>query len=341
MGIVWTIVILGVMIFIHELGHFMAARAFKVHVEEFSMGMGPAIFKNQKGETLYSIRLFPIGGFCKMEGEDEDVDKPGSLLHLKPWKRLIILVAGATMNVLLALILYISISFGSGNYTYTTRIGEFASTNAPMTVFQKNDKILKMDNTRIFLFDDITLKMMTNKGESVNITVLRGGEKITKTITPYKTDSGYKLGFSPKVIDKTFFVALKNGVLKTLFGVKLVFWSLWQLLSGKMGIENMSGPVGIASVVGQVAKEVQPGGIFVILLNMLNIMALIGVNLGVMNLLPLPALDGGRVVFTLVEMITKRRVNPKVEGLVHTIGMVILLLFAVFITYSDILKLVH
>ncbi|MDO5477899.1 MAG: M50 family metallopeptidase [Clostridia bacterium] len=344
MNIIWTILILGVMIFIHEFGHFIAAKSFGVYVEEFALGMGPAIFKKQGKETLYSLRLFPIGGYCAMRGENEEVAEERSFSALRPWKRLIILAAGAAMNILLALLLFMIICF-SQKYVYSTEIGAIAGDDVPASVLSVGDEIIKMDNTRINIYSDIQLKMMENNGESVDITVIRKGEKKTFTLTPYETESGYKFGFSPAVKKNTPLMALKNGFYETAFSVKSVFWTIKQMVTGAIGLDSVSGPVGIATVVDDVvdsSMEIEDKGerYYILLLNILNLMALIGANLGVMNLLPLPALDGGRIFFTFIELVIRRKVPQKFEAAVHAAGFILLMLLAVVITWSDIMKLV-
>lgn len=345
MGIVWTLVILGVMIFIHELGHFISARIFDVHVEEFAMGMGPAVIKKQKGETLYALRILPLGGYCKMEGEDSESTSEHAFSNLAPWKRLIVLASGAMMNILLALILFIVVSFSQGDAVYAPKIGSFASDDAPAAVFNVGDTIVKMDNTRINIYSDITLKMMENNGEDISITVVREGKRITETVTPYKTDSGYKIGFSPAVIENTPSVALKNGFYETAFSVKTVFWSIKQMITGRIGLDSLSGPVGVATVVGDAvsgAESVPDAAMrrLVLFLNIAYIAALIGANLGVMNLLPLPALDGGRILFTLIEMIIGKKVPERFEAAVHAAGFILLMILAFIVTWSDIVKLI-
>ncbi len=345
MGIIWTVIILGVMIFIHELGHFISARSFGVHVEEFSMGMGPAIFKKQKGGTLYALRALPLGGYCKMEGEDADSDAPDSFSKLKPWKKLVVLASGAAMNVLLALILFIIVSFSQGSSIYAPQIGYIAD-GSPASAFSVGDKIVKMDNTKINIYADITLKMMDNNGEDIEITVERDGERITKTVTPYKTENGYKIGFSPAIVENTPSVALKNGFYETVFSVKTVFWSIKQLVTGKVGLSSLSGPVGVASVVGSAVDSVEQTADasvrgLLLFLNIAYIAALIGANLGVMNLLPLPALDGGRIIFILAEMITRKKIPERFEAAVHAAGFALLMLLAVVVTWSDIVKLIR
>ncbi|MBR6720375.1 MAG: site-2 protease family protein [Clostridia bacterium] len=344
MNIIWTVLILGVMIFIHEFGHFIAAKSFGVYVEEFALGMGPAILKKQGKETLYSLRLFPIGGYCAMRGENEEVEEERSFSALKPWKRLVILVAGAAMNILLALVLFMIICF-SQKYVYSTEVGAILNDDVPASVLSVGDEIIKMDNTGINIYSDIQLKMMENKGEAVDITVLRNGEKMTFTLTPYVTETGYKFGFSPAVKENTPLMALRNGFYETAFSVKSVFWTIKQMITGTIGLESVSGPVGIATVVDDVVDatmEIENKGerYYILLLNILNLMALIGANLGVMNLLPLPALDGGRVLFTFVEMVIRRKVPQKFEAAVHAAGFILLMLLAVVITWSDIMKLI-
>ena len=343
MYIIWTILILGVLIFIHELGHFVAAKCFGVYVEEFALGMGPAILKKQGKETLYSLRIFPLGGYCAMRGENETVSEDGSFSALAPWKRFIVLFAGAAMNILLALILFMVICF-SQKGVITNKIGSVAGCDVPASVFEVGDEIIKMDSTRVNIYSDIRLKMLANKGEAVDVTVLRNGEKLTFNLTPYKTKEGYKFGFSPMVVKNTPFMALKCGFYETAFSIKSVFWTIGQLITGNIGLDSVAGPVGVATVVDDVVDstmdiENKNERYYVLFLNILNLMALIGANLGVMNLLPLPALDGGRILFVLIEMIIGKKVPEKFEAAVHAAGFVLLMIMAVVITGSDIIKL--
>ena len=344
MNIIWTIIILGVMIFVHELGHFLSAKSFGVFVEEFALGMGPAILKKQGKETLYSLRLFPLGGYCAMRGENETVEGEGSFSALSPWKRFIVLASGAAMNILLALILFIVISF-SQEAVITNKVGLVAGDDVPASVFEVGDEIIKMDSDRVNIYSDIQLKMLFNEGEAVDITVLRNGEKLTFNLTPYPTADGYKFGFSPMIEENTPLTALKNGFYETAFGVKSVFWSIKGLLTGTVGLGRVSGPVGIVTVVDDVVESsnvIEDTGerYYALLMMILNLMALIGANLGVMNLLPLPALDGGRILFVLIEMVTRKKVPEKFEAAVHGAGFVLLIIFAVIVTGSDIMKLI-
>ena len=344
MNIIWTIIILGVMIFVHELGHFLSAKSFGVFVEEFALGMGPAILKKQGKETLYSLRLFPLGGYCAMRGENEVVEGEGSFSALSPLKRFIVLASGAAMNILLALILFMVICF-SQEAVITNKVGSVVGDDVPASVFEVGDEIIKMDSDRVNIYSDIQLKMLFNEGEAVDITVLRNGEKLTFNLTPYPTADGYKFGFSPMIEENTPLTALKNGFYETAFGVKSVFWSIKGMLTGAIGLGSVSGPVGIVTVVDDVVESsnvIEDTGerYYALLMMILNLMALIGANLGVMNLLPLPALDGGRILFVLIEMVTRKKVPEKFEAAVHGAGFVLLIIFAVIVTGSDIMKLI-
>lgn len=337
MSIVWTILILGIMIFIHELGHFLAARMYGVRVIEFALGMGPRIIKWGKGETVYSIRLFPIGGFCQMEGEDEASDDPRALSNIAAGKRFVIMVAGAAMNVLLALVFYLIVA---GSFQ-KVQLPEVAASQNPALL--PGDKIVRMDNTGINIRKDIDFFMFMNGEKDVEVTVLRDGEKLVQTITPTLVEdqgvSRYILGITPVEKDNNLGLTLREGFYETIFGVKYIYLSLWQMVTGQVSLADVSGPVGIVSIVGEVAESAAPAGFGAVLLNLLSLAALIGVNLGVVNLLPLPALDGGRVVFLIIEMIRKKPINPNVEGYIHFAGLVLLLLFMVVITFSDVFKL--
>lgn len=346
MSILLTLVILGVMIFVHELGHFASARIFGVHVEEFSLGMGPALIKKQKGETLYSVRAFPLGGFCRMEGENGESASPRAFSVAAPWKRLIILASGAAMNLLLALLLFITVCFFQGDTVISTKIDRFVSEDAPAAVFAEGDEIVKIDRTRIHIFSDISLKMMENHGEAIDVTVRRGDEEITKTLTPYKDADGYKLGFYAAGIENTPALSVKNGFYEMIFSVKSVFWAIRELVTGNLGLSGMAGPIGVASVVGEAvdeSKAITDAGLRfrALLLYVLNVMALLGANLGVMNLLPFPALDGGRIVFALIELLTKKKVPDTVEAALHAAGFVLLMGLALVVAVSDVTKLLR
>lgn len=339
MSVVWTIVMLLVMIFVHELGHFITAKKCNVKVNEFAIGMGPKIFGWGKGETKYSLRALPIGGFCQIEGEDGDSEDERAFTKQKPIKKIAILAAGATMNIVLALIVFLIINCFVPGY-YSSELGEIIP-DSPMaeSVFQAGDRIVKMDNTSIRYFDDISLFLGFTDGSPIEITVKRDGEKITQTITPAweEETKRYILGFYTTYKEHTIGSRLKNAWFDTLYSAKCVFLSLKWLFTGKVGLSDMSGPVGIVVAVDSVSEMTQT--VRERVLSILNMMGLISVNLGIFNLLPLPALDGGRIVFAAVEGITKKKIKPAFEAAFHAAGLALLMLLALYVTVSDIQKL--
>lgn len=336
--IIGAILIFSLIIFVHELGHFLTAKLFGVNVLEFSMGMGPAIFKKQGKNTLYSIRAIPIGGFCQMEGEDEDCDTEGSFSAKKPLPKIIILAAGAFMNVLLGFIIVTSLvttsAFQSGALPSTV----VASVNPEASAaefLQPGDKIIEVNGSRVNIKRDISFALSKEDSEHT-ITFERNGERFHKSFTPMTMTyedgtTGKIIGFNIAPEDITISGILREGFFQTIWMVKLVFVSLGMLLGGQVGIGDMSGPVGVVSAMNSVAQT----GI----LNFLFFAAFLTVNIGVMNLLPLPALDGGRIVFSLFELIFRKPVPPEKEGIVHAIGFFLLIALMIFVTWNDIMRL--
>ncbi len=337
-----------VMIFPHELGHFIAAKKLNVQVNEFAFGMGPVIWKKQRGETLHSIRLFPIGGFCAMEGEDgsEDDDSeedpetgevrpkeynPRAFNNKKPWQKIIILAAGSFMNVVCAFlimtILVTSLGFS------TTVIGDITPDSPACEAgVQVGDKVLSVNDTKISVWNDLGPAVQESKGEAISLKVERSGQEMELRVTPvYEEETErYIIGTYCKVSHNPF-KGIKAGFVGTgrLFGV--MFQSLKLLITGQASVDDISGPVGIVQMVGETSRE----GVW----SYGFLMALICVNLAVINMLPLPALDGGRILVVLFSWITGKSVSPKVEGIIHAVGLVLLLVLAVFVTFNDIGRL--
>lgn len=332
--LVWTIITFCLLIFIHELGHFLVAKKVGVTVHEFSIGMGPAIFKKQGKETLYSVRVFPIGGYVKLEGEDEDSDKKGALCNKKPWERFLVIVAGAVMNIILGFLIFVVIvSFKGAKTNYIKDVVP----SSPMAEagFMAGDKIIKMqgpdESEKISSYNDIVLFNFKNEYQPTYVTVERDGETITKLVTPEDNAGNKTYGFYPGDLNKNVFSVIGAAFDEAVFMCKLVFLSFLWLFTGRVPVSSLSGPVGIVSGIGEAAKL----GIF----GVLNIMALISINLGIVNLFPLPALDGGRLLFIVIEMIRRKKIDSDLEGKIHFIGFAILIALMLFITFFDIQRL--
>lgn len=323
------------MVFLHELGHFIAAKRFGVLVHEFAIGIGPKLLSFGKGETKYSIRLFPIGGYVKLEGEGEieENDNPRSFSNLAPLKRIIILVSGAFMNILLGFLLFTIINLNTGIVPSVIR--EVAEEYREESVFLKGDEIIKLDNTRIHSFDDVSL-FMSRSDDTIDVTIRRDGKiKVFDDFKPFKTDYGYKLGVVFNNEKAGILKCARFAVYDTIHITKAVIFALYDLISGKVGMDTLSGPVEIVAVVGSVASEKNEYTFMTILM----LFAMITVNLGVFNLLPFPALDGGSIIFSLYELITKRKVKSEIVGYASIIGFALLMILALFVTVGDITDL--
>ncbi len=343
------LVIIGILlfeliIFLHELGHFLTAKKFGVKVNEFALGMGPKIVKFQKGETLYSLRLFPIGGFCSMEGEDGESEDSRSFGKKKVWQRMIIVVAGAVMNILLGFLLMM-ITLIPTQLFATSTIARFAEVNTSSEYLKVGDEIKSINGYDIYTSMDYNFALATAKSNDMKITVRRDGETLTFDHVKFpttKNDDGKEI-IHPDIIrlgvHNNFGTLMQQTFLQTCSTVRMVWASLFGLITGQFGFNEMAGPIGMTSAVTQVTAEGLKSSFWDGLTNLIFIMMVITVNLGVVNLLPLPALDGGRLVFLIIEAIRRKPVKPEHEGWVHLIGMIALLLFMVVISINDIIKL--
>ncbi len=345
MSIIFAILLFSFLIFIHELGHFTAAKAFGVQVNEFSLFMGPAVYKKQRGETLYAIRCIPIGGYCAMEGEDGDSDNPRAFSRASWWKRFIILVAGAAMNFVAGVVL-IGI-YMAPNQAYVLPVVSQVEENCAFAdAIQPGDQILRVDGEKIYTNSDFSLLMSLDGGTVHDLVVRRDGEKIeyknlNMEMREFPNEDGttsMRYGFSFTLADASFFQWAKETWLTSVDTVRLVRLSLQMLVRGQAGLSDVSGPVGIVQQMSEVADA--SGSAYYALLNLMYFGGFIAINLAVMNLLPIPALDGGRVVglllTTAIEAITRRKVNPKVEGYIHGAGMILLLGLMAVILFKDI-----
>ncbi len=336
-----AVIIFGVLIFIHELGHYLTARMFGVTIYEFAIGMGPQLVKwtSKKTGIKYSLRALPIGGFVSMVGEDEEADIPGSLNRKPVWQRLIISSAGSVMNLLLGVILMFTMVLTSGALGGTTIAHMQESGNSPteLSGLKTGDTILKVGDTRIHTAVELIYEVMRNGTEPLDVIVKREGKNVTLQDVTFATttEGGILFGsidFLVGAEPKTFPTVLKHTYFQSISSIKMIWQSLFDLISGRYGIEQVSGPVGVTQAIGEAASVGAS--------SLLYLCTLIAMNLGIFNLLPLPALDGGRMVFLMVELIRGKPIKREYEGYVHFAGIVILLLFMVFITYKDLVKLI-
>ncbi len=332
-----AILLFLVLIIIHEFGHFIAAKLLGVRVNEFAVGFGPKLFSKKFGETNYAFNLIPLGGYCAMEGEDEGSADAKAFCNKAAWRRFLIVVMGAVFNLILGFIIVMLILAPTKTFT-TTTIAEFVpNAVSEQSGLQVNDKILKVDGRTIFSTYDLSYAFTNVDDGKIDITVLRDGKK--QLLKDVKFDSEEYEGMEFLTVDfkvygekRTVGTFLKNSV-KTAASYTVVIWrSLVDLLSGKYGISQVSGPVGVTVVIADAARQS--------LQNLLPLMAFISINLGLFNLFPIPALDGGRLVFILYEMIFRKPVPQKYESVVHTIGFVVLIGFMILILIKDVLGLI-
>ena len=341
MGIILAILVFGIIVFIHELGHFLLAKANKIRVDEFSLGMGPRLFSFVKGETRYSLKLLPLGGSCMMGEDDVDDMSEGSFNSKSVWARMSVVVAGAVFNFLLALI-FSMIVIGYTGYDEPVISGVVEGFPAQEAGLTEGVRIVKMNNKKINIWREISYYNMFHPGETVDLVYERDGEKRETTITPKKDEDGnYLIGItSPAQYEKAnLLTAVQYGIYEVKFWICTTLESLKMLVTGDVGVDQLSGPVGIVSVVDETYQQSKSYGVIIVIMQMLNIGILLSANLGVMNLLPLPALDGGRLVFMIVEAIRGKRVPPDKEGWVHGIGMILLLALMAFVMFNDVKKL--
>ncbi len=347
--ILLAILIFGVLIMTHELGHFLTAKLCGVRVNEFSIFMGPVLWKKTVGETTYSLRCIPIGGFCAMEGEDEESTDPRAFTSAKAWKRILILVAGAAMNFLTGLLVLVIMYSTVAGFS-TAKIVDFYP-DCPLQSeqgLQVGDELYKIDGHRIYLYSDVSMFLSRNSTGVYDLTVRRDGRLVELEDFPmekraYEEDGQtvYRYGLYFGYEDKTVGTVLKNAWYSSLDFVRMVWMSLSDLVRGMVSVKDVSGPVGIVSVIAETGESSETAAIAA--LNIAYLAAFIAVNLAVMNLLPIPALDGGRVfllaVTWVLEKLLRRKINPKYEGYIHAAGMILLLAILALVTVKDVWSL--
>ena len=358
------ILIIGLLIFIHEFGHFFLARRNGIGVTEFAVGMGPKLFSWVRNGTRYSIRTIPFGGYCSMLGgegyfaEDGDMDDARIVSdedHAFPsksvWARISVTIAGPVFNFLLALFLaFVLVSLVGAQDTRIAGVGkDFPAAEAGL---QKDDLIVKLDHTSVHLFKDITIYMTMHEGEEVKVTYERDGETYETVLKPkyMPEEDRYLIGIGayPRREDLSIGEVLKFGWYEFAFNTGAVFKSLGMLFTGKASFNDLSGPVGMADMVTDIVDDVNQSTegegfwtkAYWIFVNLLSFMVLISANLGVMNLLPIPGLDGGRLIFLLIEAVRGKPIDKKKEGIVTVVGMLLLILLMVAVFFNDIRKII-
>lgn len=351
-NILVIILVFGIIIMIHELGHFLMCKWTGIGVVEFSIGMGPCIFKTQRGETQYSIRCLPIGGYCMMLGEDEEDNQDERAFHNKPiWSRISVILAGPVFNFLLAFfasMLLIGLAgYLTGEVNYVAE-----KSGAEAAGIQEGDIITHINDSRIYDFREVSVFMQFYSSEQpVRLTILRDGQKQEIAVTPkYNEQYGvYQLGISGGYhyedgiyirTQANLLTNLKYSALELRYWIKTTVVSLVQLVTGHVAVNQVSGVVGVADMMNETMDEArETGDSLTVVLNVINFLILISANLGVMNLLPIPALDGGRLLFLLVELITRRPIPKDKEAVIHAIGFVLLFIVMILVTFKDIRNL--
>lgn len=335
--IIAAVLIFALMIFVHEFGHFIVAKAVGIRVLEFAIGMGPKLFSKQKGETLYSVRAVPIGGFCAMEGEDENSQDPKAINNKPAWQRLLVLAAGAFMNILLGFVL-LTVMMSQGEAVATNKVAQVIEGTAAYDAgLMPGDVIIKVAGSRTNIAAEVTWATSRRGNAETEFVIKRDGEKKTISIQPRETDGKYTYGFVLLSEENSFGNSIKTAYHGTFFYSKLIVGSVVDLFRGDVKVTQLSGPIGIVSEIGSAVEETAQTGLPG-LLNLINLAVLLTINLGIFNLLPLPALDGGRILFVLIEMIRRKPIPPEKEGMVHFVGFALLIMLSIFVACMDIMK---
>lgn len=339
--IIIAIILFSAIVIFHELGHFLLARKNGIYVEEFSVGIGPTLFGVRRGETKYSIKALPFGGSCMMLGEDGEDSDPRAFNNQSAPARFSVIFAGPFFNFILAFILSLFVIGMAG--ADPAVIGDVSpDSGAYEAGLRPGDEILRLQGSRIYNYREISLyNFMNNTEPDVEVTYKRDGKVNTTLVHRKKEDGYYRLGITsiPGGVRTGLLGTIKYSFLEVRYQIKSTFLSLGYLFSGKASINDMSGPVGIVNMIGETFDNSIVYGIKVAAVNLLSFAILLSANLGVMNLLPLPALDGGRLVFIIIEMIRRKKIPPEKEGMIHMAGLVILLAFMVFVMANDIRQL--
>ncbi|MDO4326982.1 MAG: RIP metalloprotease RseP [bacterium] len=340
LNVLAVILVFGGIVLIHEFGHFLFAKLNGIGVVEFAIGMGPTLLSIKKGETKYSIKLFPIGGFCMMVGEDQNDQSENSFQTKSVWARISVVIAGPLFNFLLAFVLAMVIVANVG-YDSAQLVGVTEGFSAAEQGMQAGDTLTKINGHSIKIYRDVTMYLYFHPQDELEVEYLRDGETHTAHLVPkYSEDTGsYRIGIvvsGQRVPTKNFLEVMQYGAYEVRFWITNVVQSLGYALRGQVSSDEIGGPVRIVGMIGSTVEQTKDYGMAVLLLNLANISVLLSANLGVMNLLPIPALDGGRLLFMLVEAVRGKPISAEKEGMVHLAGFAILMVLMVFLLFNDI-----
>lgn len=351
--VVVAILVFLLIIMVHELGHFAAAKACGIYVKQFAFGMGPALFRKQGKETEYVVRAFPVGGYCAFETDIEDFnEETGEIAEPNPrafnrkpvWQRMIVLVCGPLMNLILGFIVVV-ISLCTSEAIASTTVSEFREQSVSSSQLMVNDEILNIEGLPIYSASDITYKMQSSdrKNEAGNlvfdITVRRNGETVLLKDVEFMTtnrqdgSSGVYFDFLVYRLEKNFENVVNMGFRESSSKARIILLTIVDIVKGKYGLNDFSGPIGVGSVITEAVKTYTFS-------DFMSVMAFLSINVGVFNLLPIPGLDGARLIFLIIELIRRKPVKPQVEGVIHFVGMAILLLFIIVLSFNDVSKLI-
>ncbi|MGI6752077.1 MAG: RIP metalloprotease RseP [Anaerovoracaceae bacterium] len=322
---IYAIVIFCLLIFVHELGHFLTAKAVGIKVNEFALGMGPKILSFGKKETTYSLRAFPIGGFVSMEGEDEDSDHERAFNKKPAWARAIVIVAGSVMNFLTAIVIIAIIVLIVG---VTTNVIGIVSPGSPAEEagLLPGDRIVAIEGASIDSWQDVINGIGGSQGDRISLTVERGNERIS-IISDFENSEGRRIIGIQSKPEHAVLPAIKAGVLNILYWTREMFFFLGQLFTGQGSMNDLMGPVGIVSTINDQAKY----GI----LSIANLAALISLNLAIVNMLPFPALDGGKLLFLVIRRVTGKAITDEMEGKIHFAGLMLLFGLMIYLVIQD------
>lgn len=347
MGIILALIVFGFLVFFHELGHFLLAKKNGIAVTEFSIGMGPRLLSFVKGETRYSLKALPFGGSCQMLGEDGESTDENAFNNRSVWARISVVAAGPVFNFILAFILAL-IVIGYVGYDKPMIIGVMDGYPAQEAGLMEGDVITGINNKKVTIYRDVQFHMAVNAGKPLSITVDRAGEKLTFQITPKQDETGtYYMGIYSSAVRTPVkgLEVIKYSLYEVKYQMGVVVKSIGMMFNGTVSVNDLSGPVGIVDMVDTVVEESTSEqadtktNVISVLLNIVNFSIMLSANLGVMNLLPIPALDGGRLVFLVIEAVRGKPIDREKEGMVHFAGLMLLMLLMVYVMFNDIKRL--